>query len=85
MGGIEVRAGVARGVAGVDLLIAPHLSCQFTPVNERVASLSLRPGDRIFTVVLAYGPNIFAEYPAFLECLGGILDGAPTGDSTVLL
>ena len=84
-------SGVAHGGrrrAGVGLLIAPHLSrlvLEFTPVNERVASLRLRVGDRSLTVVSAYGPNISAEYPAFLESLGGVLDSAPTGDSVVLL
>uniref|UniRef100_A0A3B5B7Z8 Ig-like domain-containing protein n=1 Tax=Stegastes partitus TaxID=144197 RepID=A0A3B5B7Z8_9TELE len=66
-------SGIARGErrwAGVGLLIAPQLSCQvleFTPVNERVASLRLQVGDRSLTVVLAYGPNSSAEYPAFLD------------------
>ncbi|KAK7921963.1 hypothetical protein WMY93_008865 [Mugilogobius chulae] len=84
-------SGVAHGVrrrAGVGLLIAPQLSrhvLEFTPVDERVASLRLRVGDRSLTVVAAYGPNNSAEYPAFLESLGGVLDSAPTGDSVVLL
>ena len=84
-------SGVARGErrrAGVGLLIAPQLSrhvLEFTPVNERVASLRLRVGDRSLTVVSAYGPNSSAEYPAYLESLGGVLDSAPTGDSVVLL
>ncbi|KAK3539185.1 hypothetical protein QTP86_028803 [Hemibagrus guttatus] len=67
---------------------APQLSrhvLEFFPVNERVVSLRLRAGDRCLTVVLAYGPNGSVEYPTFLETLRGVLEGAPTGDSIVLL
>uniref|UniRef100_A0AAV2LWB4 Endonuclease/exonuclease/phosphatase domain-containing protein n=1 Tax=Knipowitschia caucasica TaxID=637954 RepID=A0AAV2LWB4_KNICA len=84
-------SGVSRGErrrAGVAILIAPHLSrhvLEFSPVNERVASLRLRVGDKSLIVVTAYGPNSSAEYPAFLESLGGVLDGAPPGDSVILL
>ena len=57
------HSGVATGErrrAGVAILIAPRLGActlEFTPVGERVASLRLRVGGRIFTVVCAYGPN----------------------------
>ncbi|KAK3573061.1 hypothetical protein QTP86_012293 [Hemibagrus guttatus] len=84
-------SGVPHGErrrAGVGLLIAPPLSChvlEFSPVNERVVSLRLRAGDRCLTVVLAYGPNGSVEYPTCLETLRGVLEGAPTGDSIVLL
>ncbi|KAK3553407.1 hypothetical protein QTP70_003571 [Hemibagrus guttatus] len=77
-----------RRRAGVGLLIAPQLShhvLEFSPVNERVFSLCLRAGDRCLTVVSAYGPNGSVEYPTFLETLRGVLEGAPTGDSIVLL
>ncbi|KAK3518676.1 hypothetical protein QTP70_007169 [Hemibagrus guttatus] len=84
-------SGVAHGErrrAGVGLLIAPQLSrhvLEFSPVNERVVSLRLRAGDRCLTVVSAYWPNGSVDYPTFLETLRGVLEGAPTGDSIVLL
>ncbi|KAK3525108.1 hypothetical protein QTP86_016265 [Hemibagrus guttatus] len=84
-------SGVPHGErrrAGVGLLIAPQLSrhvLEFSPVNERVVSLRLRAGDRCLTVVSAYGLNGSVEYPTFLETLRGVLEGAPTGDSIVLL
>ncbi|KAI3377202.1 hypothetical protein L3Q82_009118 [Scortum barcoo] len=61
-------SGVAQGErrrAGVGLLIAPQLSrhvLEFTPVNERVASLRLRVGDRSLAIVCAYGPNSEQQY-----------------------
>ncbi|KAK3507862.1 hypothetical protein QTP70_002083 [Hemibagrus guttatus] len=84
-------SGVPHGErhrAGLGLLIAPQLNrhvLEFSPVNERVVSLRLRAGDRCLTVVLAYGPNGSVEYPTFLETLRGVLEGAPTGDSILLL
>ena len=77
-------AGSGRRRAGVGLLIAPQLS-HHVLADERVASLRLRVGDRSLTVVSAYWLNGRAEYPTFLEALGGVLESAPTGDSVVLL
>ncbi|KAI3357128.1 hypothetical protein L3Q82_015602, partial [Scortum barcoo] len=39
-----------------ELRLSRHV-LEFTPVNERVASLRLRVGDRSLAVVCAYGPN----------------------------
>ena len=74
--------------ASVGLNIAPQLSrhvLEFTPVSERVASLRLQVRERSLTIVSEYGPNSSAEYLAFLEALGRVLESAPTGDSVVLL
>ncbi|KAK3556337.1 hypothetical protein QTP70_007103 [Hemibagrus guttatus] len=84
-------SGVPHGErrrAGVGFLIAPQLSRQvleFSLVNERVVSLRLQAGGWCLTVVSAYGPNGSVEYPTFLETLRGVLEGALTGDSIVLL
>ena len=85
-------SGVAQGVraqAGVGILTSPRLSADtlgFTPVDKRVASLRLRVGGgKTLTVVCAYAPNKSSEYSAFLDTLHGVLQGAPAGDSIVLL
>ena len=84
--------GVAEGVrrwAGVGILTNPQLSAavlEFTPVDERVASLHLRVvGGKTLTVVCVYAPNSSSEYSALLETLNGVLYGAPVGDYVVLL
>ncbi|TWW78139.1 R2 Retrovirus-related Pol polyprotein from type I retrotransposable element [Takifugu flavidus] len=58
---------------------------EFTLVDERVASLRLRVGGRILTVVCAYGPNSSSAYLPFLGSLEGVLESAPSGGSLVLL
>ncbi|KAK3521202.1 hypothetical protein QTP70_000769, partial [Hemibagrus guttatus] len=67
---------------------APQLSrhvLEFSLVNEKLVSLRLRAGDRRLTIVSACGPNGSVEYPTFLETLRGVLEGALTGDSIVLM
>ncbi|KAK3535941.1 hypothetical protein QTP70_021242 [Hemibagrus guttatus] len=54
-----------------------------TVSSETVKSITAR--DRCLTVILAYAPNGSVEYPTFLESLRGVLEGAPTTDSIVLL
>ncbi|TWW66736.1 hypothetical protein D4764_20G0007680, partial [Takifugu flavidus] len=70
-------AGGAKGLSACIL--------EFTPVDERVASLRLRVGGRILTVVCAYGPNSSLAYPPFLESLEGVLESALSGGSLILL
>ncbi|TWW56294.1 hypothetical protein D4764_08G0002810 [Takifugu flavidus] len=58
-------------------LLAPRLSSLtlgFSQSSERVASLRLRVGERVLTVVCAYAPNNSSEYLPFLEDLGRMLD-----------
>uniref|UniRef100_A0A3B4UH58 Reverse transcriptase domain-containing protein n=1 Tax=Seriola dumerili TaxID=41447 RepID=A0A3B4UH58_SERDU len=86
--GYSINWSKSEILAGVGLLVSPRLSAcmlEFTPVDERVASLRLRVGDRVLTVVSAYAPNSSSDYPPFLEYLGRVLESALKGDSIVLL
>ncbi|KAK3535158.1 hypothetical protein QTP70_004812 [Hemibagrus guttatus] len=58
---------------------------EFSLVNERVVFLCLWVGERCLAVVSAYGLNSSVKYPTFLETPRGVVEGAPTGDSIVLL
>ncbi len=59
---------------------------EFSPGERECLPLcAFRVGDRSVTVVCCLWAKRQAEYPAFLGSLGGVLEGAPTGDSVVLL
>ena len=62
------------------ILIACTLG--FTPVDKRVASIRLRVGGLVLTVVCAYAPRGSSEYPPFLGSLGEALESAPAGELT---
>ena len=63
---------------GWQFLLPP--SREFTLVSERVASLRLRVGRRILTVICAQVPKHQLE----LKSLEGVLENGPPGDSFVL-
>ena len=70
------------------LLISPRLSAivlEFTPMDERVASLQLQVGERVLTLVCAYAPNSSPEYPPFSESLEKVHESALNGESIVFL
>lgn len=81
-------AGVVQGErwrAGVGLPIATQLSVyilEFIPVDEKAASLHLRVGDWVMTVVCAYAHTSNSECQPFLEFLGRLVEGAPGGASS---
>ena len=50
---------------------------EFTPADERIASLRLWVGERVLTVVCTYPPNSSSEYPPYLESLEKVLGNAP--------
>ncbi|KAK3572660.1 hypothetical protein QTP86_001628 [Hemibagrus guttatus] len=71
-----------------ELAYSPQLNyhvLEVSPVNKRVVSLCLRARDRCLTVVSAYGLDGSVEHPTFLENLRGVMQGAPTVVSIVLL
>ncbi|KAK3535134.1 hypothetical protein QTP70_004793 [Hemibagrus guttatus] len=77
--------GIVLGWACLQPPKLSHHVLEFSLVNERVVYLRLPAGERCFTVISAYGPKGSVEYPTSLETLQGLLEGAPTGDSIVLL
>lgn len=42
-------------------------------------------GGKVLSVVVAYAPNGSADYPAFLESVGIVLEGMPSGGCTFLI
>ena len=61
------------------LLIAPQFSAnvlEFTPVDERVASLRLWAEEWVLTVVWTYAPKGHSGYPHSLRSMEKVLEGA---------
>lgn len=42
-------------------------------------------GGKVLSMSVAYAPDCSTGYPAFLESLGGSLEGLPSGEPKVLL
>ena len=74
--------------AGSGVFITPLSSAnvlEFTLVGEGVASLHLRVGEWVLTLVCAYAPNSSPEYPPFSESLEKVHESALNGESIVFL
>lgn len=77
-----IQSGIALGKRqreGVGTLVSPGFV-----VNKRVAFLHHQVGEQVLTVC-TYAPNDSSEYRVLFGSVSGVLDGAPSGDSLVLL
>lgn len=77
-----------RRQAGVSIFVSPLLAActlEIFPVDKKAYSLCLQIGKKVLTVVCTYVPNDSSVYPAVLESLDGVLEGALHGESVVLL
>lgn len=79
----------SQALEGLDSILVSHwlAACilEFSLVDKRVVFQRLRAQKQVLTIICFYVPNNSSEYPAILELLGGMLEGAPSGGSVVLL
>lgn len=62
-----------------------HHMLELSPVNERSPPCAFWSGTGLLLLLHLKGRYSSADYMAFLETLGGVLEGAQTGDSIILL